>query len=203
MTHAAILFTHSDLEIRAALRHTVSSLEDLANKCRDRGIDPMTMIATAMAGDLGGSEAGDDAGTQAVAAPSAGDVELRVAPGSAPTPGDAEIARLSHDLIDAIGRADLGRVATMLAPGFVYFKDGAVIDRETMFTTLIQQRSTAPYIATRTWDHDRAARKGDTVVFSGKAHEVQGGNDSHGGYISRDGIWCNGSGPLRLGERSC
>lgn len=162
-------------EITSALTHVMSSIEALTSTCRDRGIDPMTVITTMMFGGGGVS--------QAAAIPPVVDVESRSLSGPVPTPSDAELVQHSHDLIDAIGRAELASVATTLAPGFVRFHDGAAIDRETLLTAMMQRRSQVPYIATRRWEDDRVVRKGDVLVFSGKAHEVQGGNDLHGGYI--------------------
>lgn len=166
-------------EIVAALAHAIGSLKDLASKCHDRGIDPMAMMSKMVFGDLGSGRDSRPAS------------EL-------PMPSDDELAKRSHNLVEAIDRADLTILARTLAPGFVRFHDGAVIHREALLATLMHRRSKAPYIGRRTWDHDRVVRTGDAVVFSGRAHEVQGGNDTHGGYTF-DGwylvqwVWAGGA----------
>ena len=161
------------VEIAAAFTQALSSLEDLANKCRDCGIDPVAMITTMMFG--GGPRAGALSPVSSVASLS----------GSPPLPeaSDAEIARRSRDVIHALERADFAAVATTLAPGFVHFVDGEAVDREALLMTIMQRRSKMRHIASRTWDDERVVRKGNALVFTGRAHEVQGGNDIHGGYL--------------------
>lgn len=56
-------------------------------------------------------------------------------------------------------------------------------DREAVLATVVQRTSTVPYIAKRTWDSECVVHKADAIVFMGKAHEVQGGNETHGGYL--------------------
>ena len=139
----------------------------------------MTMIATLMRGGVGGRDRGLGSAPQADAIPAIIGVEST----SLPTPCDAELASRSHDLIDALDRADLATVARTLAPGFVRFRDGAALDREAMLMRMMQRRSKVPYIASRTWTNECVVRTGNALVFTGTAHEIQGGNDTHGGYV--------------------
>jgi hypothetical protein len=82
-----------------------------------------------------------------------------------------------------LDRADVAAVEPSLAPGFVHFRGGPMIDRETMLARLEQRKAKVPYIAERTWDNERVLRKADALVFTGRAREVQGGNEIHGGYL--------------------
>lgn len=165
-------------EIAAALAQVTSSLEDLASKCRDQGIDPMTMIMTMMSGGARRDGGGIVAAPQAAMPPM-----LRIDGLPAQEPSDAELTRRSHDFIDALDRGDVVAVAAALAPGFVHFVEGAAIDRDAMLMTIVQRRSNERHIAKRTWDDERVVQKDDAIVFTGKAHEVQGGNETHGGYL--------------------
>ncbi len=167
-------------EITAAFTQVMSSLEDLAKNCRNQGIDPMTMLMTVMSSSAGrGGRA--SAAPQAAAIPAAIDVEALST--SVPTPSDAELIKRSHDLVDALDRGDIATVAAALAPGFVRFVDGAAIDRDAMVLTTIQRRSMVPDVEKRSWDDESVVRKDDTLVFMGKAHEVQSGNSTKGGYL--------------------
>ena len=160
-------------EITAVLTQIMSSLEDLGNKCRDQGIDPLTMIMTAMSGNAGREGGG--------AMPPIGiDAQSALVP--VQTSSDAVFTTRSHDFIDALDRGDVVAVASALAPGFVHFVAGTAIDRDAMLRMIVQ-RENMRHIAKRTWDDDRVVRKDDAIVFTGKAHEVQGGNETHGGYL--------------------
>ena len=165
-------------ELAIALAQIMSSLEDLANTCRDRGIDPVTMIAKMMSGGAGRCGAGVVVAPQAVAT-HVSSVDAH----PVQTPSDAELAKGSHDLIDALDRGDVAAVDAALAPSFVAFRSGLPKDRDAVLATIMQRRSTAPYIARRTWDNECVVRKADALVFMGKAHEMQGGNETHGGYL--------------------
>jgi hypothetical protein len=152
-------------EITAAVTQIMSSLEDLAKKCRGRGTDPMAMIMTI----LSGSARGTATGVAASAVPAAIDAAAT----------DAELAKRSRDLIDAMDRGDIAAVEATLAPGFVGFKGGPPVDRAAVLAAIGQRR--ASYIATRTWSDERLLRRPDAVVFLGRAHEV--GSQAHGGYL--------------------
>ena len=147
-------------DIAGAFTQIMSSLEDLARNCRDQGMDLMTVMATVMSG----------AAPQAV-------------PHVSATPADDEIIQRSHELLCALDRADVFAVEPALAPGFIHFVSGPPKDRVEVLSTLAQRPSKVPYIAKRTWDHESVVRKDDALVFTGKAHEIQGGNDTHGGYL--------------------
>jgi SAM-dependent methyltransferase len=110
-------------------------------------------------------------------------VEASSASGQVQTPSDVELTKSSHELIDALDHGDLAAVDAALAPSFVGFRGGAPKDRDTMLATIMRRRSSVPYIARRTWGNESVVRKADVLVFMGEAHEVQGGNETHGGYL--------------------
>ena len=151
-------------EIADALAQMMSSLAKLETTCRNHGADPMALIVSIISARAGGG--------------------ARV-PEQAAGLGDVDIVTRTRELIDAMDRGDVAAVAPALAPGYVHFVDGATIDRDAMLLT-ISQRSTVPYIAKRDWSDECVIRKHDVIVFTGKAHEVRGGNETYGGY-ARDG----------------
>lgn len=142
--------------ITAAFARVTSSLRELANN-RNEGPDLIATLATMLGG--GGPTP------------------------SIPAPSDADLTARSHDLIDALDRGDLEAVEAALAPDFLVFEGGSPRDRESVIARITQRTAMTPYIAKRSWDAECVTRKGDALVFTGMAHEVQGGNDSHGGYL--------------------
>jgi len=101
---------------------------------------------------------------------------------------DADVIQHSKDFIEALDRADDVAVAAVLAPGFVYFHAGRTSDRDTMLARLAQRRTKVQFRTERTWSDECLVHRGDVLVFTSKAHEVQGGNERHGGYID-DGMY--------------
>jgi SAM-dependent methyltransferase len=153
-------------EITTAITETMSSLDELTTKCRKHGIDPMAMVMTVMS-RLRASH------------PVAGATAF-------PSPTEtthAEIVQRSRHFVYALDCGDADAVEPMLAPGFVHFVGGPATDRDTVLARMRQRTSKAPYFATRTWQQENVVPNGDTLIFSGRAHEVQGGNETHGGYI--------------------
>ncbi len=163
-------------DIAAAFQQAMSSLSVLAERCRAHGIDPMAMLAATM-----GGVRPDDAATAATQIPR----------------GDFDAITYSHDLIDALDRADASAVDAVLAHSFVGFDGVRTKERTTIMATIRQRRSQVPSIAHRTWTEDQVIDKGDTVVFIGKAREVLGGNETKGGYVS-DGFVYTGTNGLRV-----
>lgn len=169
-------------ELAAAFTHVMTTLQDLASRCRGLGMDPMAMIARMMRPSSGTPRASGIAAPQSAMPPMIR-IDVVPAPIPAQTDDDAGVVTRSHDFIDALDRDDVIAVAAALAPGFVHFVDGAAIDRDTMLTMIMQRKSNVRHIAKRVWEDERVVRNDDIVVFTGKAHEVQGGNDTHGGYL--------------------
>ena len=163
-----------------AFAQIMSSLEQLANDCRNRGLDPVTMLMTMISGVAG--RAGGVVAAPQVAAMPVIDVGSLSAPTPVSTPSDAELKRRSHDIIDALDRGDVAAVEAALAPSFIHFAGGSGTDRDAVLAK-IKQRKSCWYIAKRTWDNEQVVRKDDALVFMGRAHELQGGNDTHGGYL--------------------
>lgn len=157
-------------EITAAVAHTLSSLEELTRKCRSHGIDPMTTIMSVMSR----MRAAPPMAVEAVSSTAA----------SAWAATHSNMVERSRSLVDALDRGDLEAVEPMLAPGFIHVTGRHVTDRETTVARIKQRAPNTPYFATRTWDQETVTPNGDAVVFHGKAREVQGNNDSHGGYVN-------------------
>ncbi len=149
-------------KLAAAFTQIASAFEGLAATW---GIDPMEMLMTMMSARTGA------ASRPAPRPPLVG------------VPTDAELVQRSHDLVDAMDRGDLVAVAAALAPGFVRFVEGIASDREATVMTIMQRREKLPPAAERTWDTDCVFRKGDALVFTGRSHEIQGGNETKGGYL--------------------
>lgn len=175
-------------EMTAAFAQIMNSLKDLANSCRNQGMDPVTMLMTMMSGGAERGGGGVVAAPQEAAIPAVISVAALSTPTPVPTPSDAELTRRSHDLIDALDCGNVAAVEAALAPGFVAFKGGPAKDRDAMLAT-IKQRKSRWSVAKRTWDDARVVRKDDALVFMGKAHEVQGGNETHGGGYLYEGCY--------------
>lgn len=171
------LATHSSSgasdELAAAFAQVMSTFEDLANNCRDQGLDPVSMLMTMMSGRAA------TRGVDVAARGSAPVIEAR--PTSVPS--DAELIERSHDLIDALDRGDVATVAAVLAPSFVRFAGDTAMDRDAMLMAIMQRSTKVPPVEKRTWNNESVVRKGDALVFTGKADEVQGGNETKGGYL--------------------
>jgi ubiquinone/menaquinone biosynthesis C-methylase UbiE len=97
-------------------------------------------------------------------------------------PSEAEIKQWSHDLIDAYDRGDVAAVEPRLAPEFLHFEGGHGTDRTEELDQLRKHKPDGTHIASRTWESEGVRIHDDSVVFTGKATERQGGNDAKGGY---------------------
>jgi SAM-dependent methyltransferase len=155
-------------EITAAVARTLSSLEELTRKCRSHGIDPMTTMMSVIS-RLRASEPVPATQTDTASAWMA---------------THTNIVQRSRALVDALDRGDLEAVEPALAPGFIHVVGRTVTDRETSLSRINQRTSKGPYFGTRTWESETVTPNGDAVVFNGKAREVQGNNETHGGYIN-------------------
>ena len=170
---AALVDALPDPAIASALTRVMSSIEELASNCRHQGIDPMAMLMTMLSG---GSVA---TGVSTPRAPSPSGLQI-----TSDIPSDAEVDEHSRNLVDALSRYDMVLVAPALAPGFVHYRGDAPMDRDTTLMTLVERKSHASLIASRTWADRQVVRKDDVLVFVGKAHEVLSGNETHGGYFN-------------------
>ena len=159
--------------INAAFARVLRSLEELTNDCRVQGIDPMTMLATLVSG----------VGAPGASAALALGVEPPSPLPAVQTPSDTDLGQHSRDLVAALDRGDVAAVAAALAPGFVAFKDGAATDGDLMRAMIAPRAVTGPYVAKRTWSEERVVRRDGVLVYTAKAHEVQAGNETKGGYV--------------------
>lgn len=167
--------------ITTAFAQVASSLRELANNNHE-GVDLVSTLVTMLG-------AGTGAGAPFVAA--------------AQVPSDAELITRSRDLIDALDRGDAKVIEATLAPGFLFFEGGPPRDRDSVLARINQRPTKIPYIATRTWDSESVVRKDDALVFTGMAHELQGGNDSHGGYLYDGWYLVQWAVPATCGAYSC
>jgi SAM-dependent methyltransferase len=107
----------------------------------------------------------------------------RLAQAAAPKPPSAEdIKRLSHELLDAYDRGDVAAFEARLAPEHLHFEGGQTTTRDEELAQLRKRKPDGAHIASRTWEEERVQLLPDSAVFTGKATERQGGNDSKGGY---------------------
>jgi SAM-dependent methyltransferase len=106
-----------------------------------------------------------------------------VAPAVAPAPPtEAEITKLSHDLLDAYDRGDVPATEAALAAELVHFEGGKPVDRDNELAGMRKRKPGGAFIEKRTWDEEHVRIHGNSAVFIGKASETQGGNKSKGGY---------------------
>jgi hypothetical protein len=122
----------------------------------------------------------------AVPAPVAAPTPTPASPPPPPPPSDAEIIAQSHAILDALDKADVATLQRGLAAGFVQV-EGMPRTRAELIARLEQRKPGGGFIASRTWDKEKVVRSPDQIVFVGKAHEIQGGNESHGGGYIYDG----------------
>ena len=153
----------SSTELLTAFSQLMSSFEALSSDCRAQGIDPMSLVMSMVAG----------------VAPSGDSPPWP----TAATPDDTALGDASRALVSALDRGDVATVVQALAPGFIAFRDGAATDRATLLAVIAPRNATGSQVATRTWSDERIVRNDDALVFIGKAHEVQAGNQTKGGYL--------------------
>lgn len=114
-------------------------------------------------------------------------------------PSEAEIKRLSYAVLDAYDRGEVAVVETLLAPELLHFEGGEPSTRDKELAQLRKRKPGGPHIAKRTWDSEHVQARTDDAVFIGKATEIQGGNETKGGYryvgwytlhwVRRGGAW--------------
>ena len=97
-------------------------------------------------------------------------------------PTEEAIKRLSYEILTAVDRADHARFDQLAGPDFIHFEGGRAMERAEELAKLRKRQPGAPLIAKRTWEHERVYLRDDHALFTGKATEIQGGNDIHGGY---------------------
>ncbi len=97
-------------------------------------------------------------------------------------PTEDDIKARSHALLDAYDRGDHETIEPMLDAHMLHFEGGKPQTRDAELESLRERKPGGPHIAKRTWSDETVQVNADDAVFIGKATEVQGGNDSHGGY---------------------
>lgn len=160
-----LVSTEAPDDIAAAYRQVMSAIATLGEKCREQGIDPMAMMAATLG--ISPPADGDAAPTRSSEVPGA----------------QFDAVSYTFALIDALDCARADAVETMLAQSFVGFDGVRSTERSMVLATIRQRQSQVPAIASRTWTDVHLVDRGDTVVFIGKAQEIQGGNQSKGGYV--------------------
>jgi SAM-dependent methyltransferase len=116
-------------------------------------------------------------GSAAAAAPAAQPAQIAPRP-----PSEDEIKRLSHELLEAYDRGDVAALEPRLAPELLHFEGGHGMTRDEELEQLRKRKPGAPQIASRAWEAELVRVHADGAVFTGKATERQGGNESKGGY---------------------
>lgn len=97
-------------------------------------------------------------------------------------PSEDEIKRQSRELLAAFDRGDVAAVEPRLAPELLHFEGGHGTTRDEELAQLRRRKPSDGFIASRTWEEERVRVHEDSAVFTGKATERQGGNESKGGY---------------------
>ncbi len=82
----------------------------------------------------------------------------------------------------AFDHADIPALEAAWSDRMLHFEGGKPSTRAEELEGLKKRKAGPPYIATRTWSDESVQIGTDDALFIGKATEVQGGNDSHGGY---------------------
>lgn len=99
-----------------------------------------------------------------------------------PIPDKDALAKRTHDFLDAYDRAEIAKVEPQLSEHLMHFEGGAAKTRDQELAKLSKRKPGDSFIARRTWSDEQVHVTADDAVFIGKALEVQGGNDKHGGY---------------------
>jgi len=107
------------------------------------------------------------------------------APVAKPTLSTAELAAMSHAVLDAYDRGDTRAIDAVLSAGFVRF-DGAPQDRTAALEQLRARPADAPHIAHRTFSNEHSFVTGDAAVYIGEADERGAG--TRGSYVT-DGYY--------------
>jgi SAM-dependent methyltransferase len=103
------------------------------------------------------------------------------APAKPPPPSEASIKQRSHEVLDAFDRGDAAALEAALSPRLVHFEGGEPESRTEILDSVKKRKTSAMYIAKRTWDKEKVTVRDDDAVFVGLASEEQGGNTVHGG----------------------
>lgn len=95
---------------------------------------------------------------------------------------EAELKQKSYAVLLAYDHADVRAFEAATAPELWHWEGGKPRSRAEELATLAKRRPGAPAIARRTWEDESVQLGPDRAVFIGKATEIQGGNESKGGY---------------------
>ena len=96
-------------------------------------------------------------------------------------PAEASIQKLTDDVMLAFDRGDLAAFDALAASDYIHF-EGSSTSRAEELERLRKRKPGTPTIAKRTWENVAIHRHPGSILFTGKALEIAGGNDVHGGY---------------------
>lgn len=96
-------------------------------------------------------------------------------------PAEAVVQQLTDEVMRAYDHGDHAAFDALAAADYIHF-EGSATSRAQALERLRKRKPGAPAIAKRTWDKVEIHRHPGSVLFTGKATEIQGGNDVHGGY---------------------
>jgi len=165
---------HMRSMLGAGSRFGLFLLIGVATACTARGTAPAKPAAA------GTEMAAEQAGPAQGAQPAPGAQPAQPAP--VKPPSEEEINQLSHALLEAYDRGDVAAVEPKLAPEFLHFEGGHGVTRDEELEQMRKRKAGNAFIASRTWEEERVRVHADSAVFTGKATERQGGNDTKGGY---------------------
>ncbi len=92
-----------------------------------------------------------------------------------------EVLRRSHAMLEAYDRGEVSKLEPMWSDHLLHFEGGKPSTRDAELDDLRKRKQDSGHIARRTWSDETVQVTPGDAVFIGKATEVEGGNDSHGG----------------------
>jgi len=101
---------------------------------------------------------------------------------AAPAPTKDQIIERSHAVLLAYDHAEIAPLEAAWSDRMLHFEGGKPSSRADELAQLKKRPPGELYVKARTWTDEHVQLSTDDAVFIGKATEVQGGNDSHGGY---------------------
>lgn len=99
-----------------------------------------------------------------------------------PQPSKEQVIANSHAMLLAYDRADVAALEPMWSTQMWHFEGGKPSTTVEELASTKKRAGKPVMIKERTWSDEAVQITADDAVFIGKALEVQGGNDSHGGY---------------------
>ena len=92
-----------------------------------------------------------------------------------------EVIQRSHAMLDAYDRGEIAKLEPIWSEHLLHFEGGKPSTRDSELEALRKRAKGGSQIAQRTWSDETVQVTAADAVFIGKASEVEGGNDSHGG----------------------